>query len=94
MASRSVEKVPAFDGRGAHFLDFERQAHLWMRTARAGLPARASFLVSHLRPAPRQVCLAGSSDFLDHVDGVAKISVFLRKYFAPEAAAAIHQQVM
>ena len=94
MVSRGGEKVPALDGRGASFLDYERQVHLWMRTARAELPARASFLVSHMQPVPRQVCLAESSGILDHSDRVSKISDILRNYFAPEAVDATRQQVM
>ena len=94
MASRSGEKAPAFDGRGAPFLDYENQAHLWMRTARTEVPARASLLLLRRQPAPRQVCLAESSDFLDSSDGVSKILDILRNYFAPEAVDAIHQRVM
>ena len=94
MASRGGEKAPAFDGRGAHFLDYGHQVHLRMRTTRAEISARSSFLISHMQPAPRQVCLAEDSDILDHGGGVSKISDVLRNYFALEAGEAIHQQVM
>ena len=56
--------------------------------------ARASLLMSHMQPAPRQVCLAGGSDILDPSDGVSEISGALRTFFAPEAVGAIRQQVM
>ena len=94
MASRSGEKVLAFDDRSAHFLDYEHQAHLWMRSARAEVPARASLLVLHMRPVPRQVCLAEGSDISGRSDGVAGISDIPGNYFAPEAADSIHQQVV
>ena len=92
LASRSGEKVLAFDGRGARRLDYERQDHLWVRTARTEDSARASLLVLHMRPVPRQVCLAEGSDMLGHSDGVAKILNILRNYFAPEAVDGILQQ--
>ena len=76
------------------FLDYEHQVNSWMRTARAETPALSSLLISHMRPAPRQVCLAEGSDILDHIDGVSKILIILRNYFAPEAVDAIQQQVM
>ena len=94
MVSRGGEKVPALDGRGAHFLDYEHQVHLGMRTARTEIPARASLLISHMRPAPRQACLAAGGDIPDRADGVSKILDILRTYSAPEAVDAIHQQVM
>ena len=40
LASRGGDKVPAFDGRGASFLDYEHEVHLWMRTSRTQLAAR------------------------------------------------------
>ena len=94
MASRSGDEASASDGRCSHFLDYQHQAHLWVRTARTGVSARASLLVLHMQPVPGQVCLAGAGDILDRSDGVAKISDVLRNYFAPEAADAIRQQVM
>ena len=94
MASRCGEEAPAFDGRGAHFLDYAHQGHLWMRNARAEVPARASFLVLRTQPAPRQVCLAEGGDILDHSDGVSGILDVLRNCLAPEAVDAIRQQVM
>ena len=65
-----------------------------MRNARAEFPARASSLVLHMQPLPRQVCLAGGGDILDHSDVVKKISGILRNYFPPEAVDAIRRQVM
>ena len=93
MVSRGGEKVPAFDGRGAHFMGHWRQAHLWVRTARAEMPARASFLILHMQAAPRQVCIAEGDDILGRSDGVSKISSILRNFCAPEVADAIPQQV-
>ena len=88
MVSRGGENLPTFAGRGARFLNYERQVHLWMRTTRTEASACASALISHEQSAPRQVCLAEGSD------GVAKILGIPRNYFAPEAADAIHQRVM
>ena len=65
-----------------------------MRTARAELAARAPLLILHMRPARRQVCIAGGSDISDHSDGGSKLSDILRNCFAPEAVGAIRQQVM
>ena len=89
MASRSGEKVPAFDGCGSHFLDYEHQVHLWTRTTRTEVSARASLLALHVKLVPRQVCLAERSGILDHRDGVTKILNVLRNYSAPEAVDAI-----
>ena len=94
MVSRRGEQVPAFDRRGASFLDCEHQVLLWMRAARAEETARASLLILHTQPAPRQVCLAKGRAILDHNGGVAKIFEILRNYFAPVAVDAIHQRVM
>ena len=94
MAPQGGEKAPASDGRGAHFLDYEHQVHLWMRTTRNEASGRASVLILRTQPAPRRVCLAEGSDIMSRSDGVTKILKILRKYFAPEAADAIRQQVM
>ena len=94
MASRNGEKILAFDGRGAHFLDYDPQVRLWMRTARAKVPSRASFFALRTQRVPRQKCLVEGSNMLGHSDGVAKILNIPRNYFAPEAVDAIHEQVM
>ena len=94
MASRSGEEASSFDGRRAHFLGYENQVDLWMRTARAEVYARPPFSVSHVQPVPREVCLGGGSDISDHSGGVAKILNILRNCFAPEALDKIHQQGM
>ena len=94
MVSHGCGQVPVFDGRGASFLDYEHQAHLWTRTARTAASERASVWILHMQPAPRQVCLADGSDILGRSDGVAKILEISRNYFAPEAADAIRQQVV
>ena len=70
------------------------KVHVWMRATRAELAARASLLISNMRLAPRQVCLAEGSAILDHDDGVAKTLDILRKYFAPDAVDAIHHKVV
>ena len=41
MVSRGGERVPAFDGRDAGFVDYEHQGRLWMRAAETELTARA-----------------------------------------------------
>ena len=92
MASQSGKEVPAFVGRGAHFLDFEHQVHLRVRTTHTEVFARDSSLVLHMQPVPRQVCLAEGGDILDHSDGVAKFLGFPRNYFAQEAVGAIRRQ--
>ena len=92
MASPGAEKAPASEGHGATFLDYEHQAHLWMRATKTELAARV--LHMHMQPAPRQVCPAQGGDILGRGDGVTRISDILRSYFAPGAADAIHQQVM
>ena len=94
MAPRGCEKVPTPEGRGAHSLDYEHQVHLCMRTARTEASARASVLILHAHPAPRQVCLADGSDILGRNDGVAGILKMPRNYFGPEAGDAIRQQAM
>ena len=94
IASRRGEKVPVFGGRGAHFLDYEHQVHLRMRTTRTEVPARASLLVSRMQPVPRQVCLAEGSEIMDHSDRVTMLSDILRNYFAPAAVDAIHKQAI
>ena len=77
------DKAPSFDGRGASFSDYEHQVHVWMRNARTEVSARASILILHMRPAPRQVCLADGSDISGRSDGVNKILEISRDYFAP-----------
>ena len=64
-----------------------------MRMTKTELADRASFLVLHVQPALRQVCLAGDGDVLDHHDGVTRVLGILRGFFAQGAADAIHQQV-
>ena len=61
--------VPVFDGRGASFLDFEQQVHLWMRAAKTGPASRASLLVLHMHSVQRPVCLAEGGDLLGRRDG-------------------------
>ena len=94
MVSQRSERVPAFDDRGASFLDNEHQVHLWMLTTRTEASGRASALILRMQPAPRQVCLADGSDLLGRSDGEAQILEIPRNYFAPEAADAIRQQVV
>ena len=94
MASRNGEKILAFDGRGAHFLDYDPQVRLWMRTARAKVPSRASFFALRTQRVPRQKCLVEGSNILGHSDGVAKILNIPRNYFVPEAVDALRRQVM
>ena len=60
---------------------------------RTELAARASPLVLHMRPAPRQVCPAEGSYILVHGDDVPIILSISRNYFALEAAHAINQRV-
>ena len=81
-----------FDGRGSSFLDFEQQVFLRIRTAKADFAIRAYPSALHLRSAPREVCIAAGADFVSNQDGAARISDILRKFFAPDAADAIHQQ--
>ena len=47
-----------------------------------------------MQPAPRQVCHSEGGDISGRGDGVSKILNISRNYFAPEAADAIHQEVM
>ena len=65
-----------------------------MRATRTEASGRASVLISHMHPAPRQVCLADSNDILGRSDGVNEILEISRNYPAPAAADAIHQEVM
>ena len=69
------------DGRGANSSGYKHQGHLWMRTTRAELIARASLSILHAQPAPRQVCLAEGSDISGHGDGVSQILNISRNYF-------------
>ena len=93
MASPGSDKAPVLHGRGATFADYEHRAHLWLRTTKTELAARASFWVLRMQPAPRQVCLAEGCDILGHGDGVTRILDNLRRGSAPEAADAIRQQL-
>ena len=93
MATPGKDTVPAIDGRGASFLDFQRHSFPWMRTTKTELAARVSLLVLHMRPAPRKVRPAEDRDVLGRRDGVTRILEILRSYFAPGAADAIRQQV-
>ena len=86
MGSRGGEAVPALDGWGVNFLDLYHEVHLWARATHTELTARASLLVLHMQPAPRQVCLAEGSDISAHGDGASQILNISRNYFAPEAA--------
>ena len=47
-----------------------------------------------MNSASRKVCLAAGGDYLDNQDGVGRILGILRNYFAPDAADAIHRQVV
>ena len=58
------------------------------------MAARASLLILHARPAPRQVCISRGGDILVRGDGVSTISEILQGLFAPKAFDAIRQQVM
>ena len=69
------------DGRGANFSGYKHQGHLWVRTARAELIARASLSILRAQPAPRQVRLAEGSDISGHGDGVSRILNISRNYF-------------
>ena len=64
-----------------------------MRATNTEFAARASLLVLHVQPAPRQVCLAEGSDILDNSDGLTRILDILRSYLAPGPADAIRHQV-
>ena len=86
-------KVPAFDGRGLPFLDFEQQVLLWMRATKAEVASRSSLSVLHLQSAPRQVLLAAGGDYLGSRDGVARILGVIRNYAAPDGADAVRRQV-
>ena len=92
IASPGSDGAPAFDGRGAEFLDFDQHVHLWMCPTKTELAARVPLLAPHMRPAPRQVCPAEGGGVLDHHDGVARILDVLRSYLPTEAADAIHQR--
>ena len=69
------------DGRGANFSGYKHQGHLWVRTARAELIARASLSILRAQPAPRQVRLAEGSDISGRGDGVSRILNISRNYF-------------
>ena len=94
MAPPGTDKAPVFDGRGASFLDFDKQVHQWMRATKTELAARTSLLVLHMQPAPRQVPLAECEDVSGRHNKDTRMLEILRSYFAPEAADAIRQQVM
>ena len=65
-----------------------------MRATKTEPASRASLSVLQLRSAPQQVRSAERGDVLGRRDGVVRILEILRSHFAPEAADAIHQQVM
>ena len=65
-----------------------------MRATKTEPAIPASLFVLRVHSAPRPVCLAAGGDVLGHHDGVARIMEILRSYLAPEAADAIHQQVV
>ena len=87
MVAPGAGNAPVFDGRGATFLDYEHQVHLWMRAAKTGLAGRASLLALRMQPAPSQVCLAAGSDILTRIVDI------LRSYSDPGTADAIRQRV-
>ena len=106
MGPRGGGQLPAFDGRGANFPDYDRQAHLRMwaysrfkcsllELARAELSARVATSAPHA--AGRLAWnyrLRRAAIFSGHGDGGAKILDILRSYPSPEAAGAIRQQVV
>ena len=94
VAASGNEKVPVFDGRATSFWDYEQQVYLCMRATKPGLVARASLVILHMQPAPRQVCLAEGCGLLARRDGATQILDILRNYSAPETANAIHQHAM
>ena len=89
----NAETVPASDGEGSSFLDFEQQVHLWMRATKTDPANRAPFLAMHMHSAPRQVCPSAGGGRLDKQDGAARFLEVLRNCLAPEAADAMYQQV-
>ena len=94
MAAPNAEKVPAFDGKGTSILDFEQQAPLRMRLTETDPASRSPLLVLHMNSAPRRVCPSAGGGHSNSRDGVARFSGVISNYFAPEAADAIHQQLM
>ena len=86
MAAPNAEKVPAFDGESAPFLDFGHQVHLRMRATVTDPASRAPLLVVRLNAASRQGCHSAGE--------VTRILVSLRNYFAPAAADSTRRQVM
>ena len=94
MVSHGSEKVPAFNGRGATFLDYELQVHLWMRATRTEASGRASALMPHMHPAHVKFVWLTVMTFWPAVMAWARSWRFRENNPAPEAADAIHQEVM
>ena len=85
--------VPAFDGKGSSFLDYEQRVISWNRTTDIHPDKRASLLVLHMDPIARQVCLhSGGDAFMDGVD-VTSILQILKHYFLPDATDQVFQDV-
>ena len=77
--------VPAFDGKGASFLDYEQRVILWNRATEIHPDTGASLLVLHMHPVARQVCLhSGGDSFMEGVD-VTSILQILKHYYLPDA---------
>ena len=54
--------VPAFDGKGPSFQDYEQRVALRNRATGIHPAQRASHLVLHMEPFARQICLQSGGD--------------------------------
>ena len=69
MGKNSGPHVPAFDGKGSSFQDYEQRVALWNRTAEIHPAQRASHLVLHMETFARQICLqSGGDSFMEGVE--------------------------
>ena len=85
--------VPAFDGKGSSYQDYEQRVALWHRTAEIHPAQRASQLVLHMEPFARQICLqSGGDSFMEGVE-VAEVLQVLKMYFLPDASDHVYQDV-
>ena len=101
-----AEKVPAFDGQGASFQDYEHRVRWLIRLAKLEPSGRASAAVSRVNSVARPASLSGGDDHLDNNNGVTIRIIttttiwiitmlgILRNYCPPEAAESSYQEVV
>ena len=86
--------VPAFDGKGSSFSNYDQQVRLWLRVANLEPPKRAPALIPRMDTAVRKVYVAAGSGIILSGDGADRLTNILRENFAPGAADSVYREVV